>query len=285
MVSTRTGNTTLFRLSTNDESADCRNNLLFVTATGNRLALLAEAGTLAVTHNWAKAGRVISHAGGSFTGSVSDDATWISGADPGFIDLTLQNFRLSDSSACLDTGTEPHPDTLPTHGVTQHYLRHQRSEPRRWRGRPDLGAYEFSPFAAWRGFHFGLDAENDLISGADADPDGDQLVNLIEYAFNLDPHQPSRAGLPRPVWVLVDDLQFFGVEFRRRPIPSDLTYATAVSIDSSDWQPGCEYSDLGAVTSTEVASDASGTEWTRVRLNEPIDAATQGQIKVSVRRE
>jgi hypothetical protein len=282
VVSTRTGNTTLFRLSTNDESADCRNNVLFVTASGNRFALLAESGTLAVTHNWAKPGSVISHAGGSFTGSAADDTTWISGTDPGFVDLALQNFRLSDSSACLDTGTEPHPATLPGHHVDQHYLKHRRSEPRRVRGLPDLGAYEFSPFAAWRGFHFGPDAENELISGADADPDGDQLLNLIEYAFELDPHQPSRDGLPRPVWVLVDDLQFFGVEFRRRPIPSDLTYATAVSVDSSDWQPGCEYSDVGAITSTEAASDASDPAWIRVRLIEPIAPAAQRQIRVTV---
>jgi len=285
VVSTRSGNTTLFRLSTNDESADCRNNLLFVTAIGNRLALLAEAGTLAVTHNYAKTGRVVSHAGGSFTGSVSDDATWISGADPGFIDLALQNFRLSDSSVCRDTGTEPHPDTLPTHGVTQHYLRHQHSEPRRWHGQPDLGAYEFSPFAAWRGFHFGPDAANELISGADADPDGDTLLNLIEYAFDLDPLAPSRDGLPRPVRILVDDLEYFGVEFRRRPTPSELTYATAASAELSEWQPGCEYSDLGAVTSTEVASDASDTEWTRVRLSEPLAPGLQWHIRVTVRPE
>ncbi len=43
-VSTRGGNTTLLRLSTQDESADVRNNILYTTAAGNRLAMLNAAG-------------------------------------------------------------------------------------------------------------------------------------------------------------------------------------------------------------------------------------------------
>ena len=80
----------------------------------------------------------------------------------------------------------------------------------------------------------------------------------------------------------MNDLDYFGVEFRRRPIPSELTYATAVSAELSEWQPGCEYSDLGAVTSTEATIDSSDTEWTRVRLSEPLAPAAQWQIRVTV---
>ena len=42
VVSTRSGNTTLFRLSTNDETCDARNNIFYNTAAGANLALLAE---------------------------------------------------------------------------------------------------------------------------------------------------------------------------------------------------------------------------------------------------
>ncbi|MGQ9817607.1 MAG: right-handed parallel beta-helix repeat-containing protein, partial [bacterium] len=42
IISKRSGNTTVFRLSTNLESCDARNNIFFVTASGNRLAMLAE---------------------------------------------------------------------------------------------------------------------------------------------------------------------------------------------------------------------------------------------------
>jgi len=59
---------------------------------------------------------------------------------------------------------------------------------------------------------------------------------LIEFAFQLDPLASSRDGLPRPARILVNDLEYFGVESRRRPIPSDLTYVTAVSAELSEWQ-------------------------------------------------
>ena len=285
VISTRTGNTTLFRLSTNDESADCRNNIVFVTAAGNRLALLAEAGKLAVTHNWAKAGRVSSHAGNGFSGSVTDDATWVAGSDPGFVDFARQNLRLKVDSACLNAAGPSHAATAEGHAVVRQYLKHQRHEPRRLIEVPDLGAYEFSPFEAWRGQHFGEEAANEGISGASADPDGDGIPNLVEYAFDLDPNESSQAGLPRAVRLAQGNAEYLGVEFRRRPAPSELVYATAVSGNLSDWQSGCEYSDLDAVLATEVVVDASDAEWTWVRLEEPLGAGVRRMIVVTVGRE
>jgi hypothetical protein len=87
VVSRRTGNTTLVRLSTTDESADVRDNVVFVTATGNRLALLDQAGTLVATRNWMKAGWVKSHSGG--TPSVTDGGQ-VLGVDPGFADAFVE---------------------------------------------------------------------------------------------------------------------------------------------------------------------------------------------------
>ena len=46
MVSYRTDSTTLFRLSTNDERADVRNNIFYVTAAGNTLSLVDATGVL-----------------------------------------------------------------------------------------------------------------------------------------------------------------------------------------------------------------------------------------------
>jgi hypothetical protein len=51
---------------------------------------------------------------------------------------------------------------------------------------------EDKPFDEWRFTQFSSGALNDpLISGATADPDGDQLANLIEYAMALDPNLPN----------------------------------------------------------------------------------------------
>ncbi len=46
VVSTRSGNTTLMRLSTNDEHADVRNNILFTTAEGWSFAMVGESGVM-----------------------------------------------------------------------------------------------------------------------------------------------------------------------------------------------------------------------------------------------
>lgn len=140
LVSTRSGNTTLLRLSTNDEGADVRNNILYVTASGNRLAMLSSAGILDLSHNWLKAGWVDSH--GSLTGIIDDDGTAISSADPGFANESTQDFHLAEGSMCLDRGTPQHPDTLPENPLDRQYLAHQDSEPRIGDGALDLGAFE-----------------------------------------------------------------------------------------------------------------------------------------------
>lgn len=283
IVSTRVGRTTLLRLSTNDESADCRNNLIFVTDNGNQLELISDAGALTLNRNWLKPGWVNSFASG-YAGSVSGGTTSITGAAPGFINLAQQNFRLANGSACIDAGTNLHPATTAAHGPVREYLQHQGSAARRSFGPADIGAFEFSPFAAWQGEQFGNDAGNDTIGGEAADPDGDGLVNLIEYAFDLDPQQHSNAGLPRPTWVTVGNDPHFAVEFRRRAEPSELTYATAVSDTLGNWIPGSEYGDGTVVLTTTETSDASDPIWTRVRMNTPSGARPHRFIKVDVRR-
>lgn len=49
----------------------------------------------------------------------------------------------------------------------------------------------------WRTASFGPDADAQ-VSGDDEDPDGDSLVNLLEYAFGLDPNRADAARLPQP---------------------------------------------------------------------------------------
>src|SRR6185369_14705173 len=107
VVSRRTGNTTLIRLSTTDESADVRDNVLFVTATGNRLALLDQSGTLVATRNWMKPGWVASHSGPA---SVSDGGQLL-GADPGFANQAAGDFHLVAGSPCVDQAVALDPES------------------------------------------------------------------------------------------------------------------------------------------------------------------------------
>jgi hypothetical protein len=139
VVSTRSGNTTLVRLSTDDEHADVRDNVLFVSAAGSRLAIIDGAGTVDLLRNWMKPGWVATH--GTLTGDVVDLGNVLE-ADPAFADAPSQDFRLLATSDAIDAAEALHPDALPDHAVLRQYLEHQTSEPRPGSGVADLGAFE-----------------------------------------------------------------------------------------------------------------------------------------------
>jgi len=141
VVSTRTDRTTLFRLSTNEEQADARNNIFYVTAPGSTLSLLDSTGVLDFSHNWLKPGWVNTF--GTLSGTVNNDGTSIEGTSPGFTDEAAQNYRLAASSSCINAGTMLNPNVLPTHDVARHYVKHQSGEARPADGNLDIGAYEF----------------------------------------------------------------------------------------------------------------------------------------------
>ncbi len=153
LVSKRSGNTTLMRLSTDDEHADVRNNLLYVTATGDRLAMVDEDGVLDLSHNWLKPGWVATH--GSLSAVINDDATSVQAASPGFTNEAGQDYRLVEGSLAIDAGTSLHPSVLASHQPTRQYTPHQSTIPRSSLGDPDLGAYETAPLLFTDGFESG----------------------------------------------------------------------------------------------------------------------------------
>ena len=53
------------------------------------------------------------------------------------------------------------------------------------------------PIEEWRDAEFESDSGNATVSGNDADPDGDGLSNLIEYALGLAPNTPNSAPAPQ----------------------------------------------------------------------------------------
>lgn len=141
VVSTRTDRTTLFRLSTNEERADARNNIFYVTAAGNTVSLLDSTGILDFSHNWLKPGWVNTF--GTLAGVVNNDGTSVEGASPGFVNEAGQDYRLASGSASVNAGTTLNANVLPAHDVVRHYVKHQQSEARPADGSLDIGAYEF----------------------------------------------------------------------------------------------------------------------------------------------
>lgn len=140
VVSHRERWTTLFHLATDDERADCRNNIILLTARGARLGLVNKSGHLTLSHNWLNAGYAAAF-DRNITGSVTDDGTNIAGDSPGFIDLAAQDFRLKPGSPCLERSSGLHPDAV-AHAVIRQYIKHQQGGPRVRPGTLDLGAFQ-----------------------------------------------------------------------------------------------------------------------------------------------
>lgn len=179
IVSTRVGRTTLMRLSTNAETCDFRNNVVYVTDAGEELSLLDADGVLALSHNWFKPGWVDSH--GTLTGTIFDDGSSMFGASPGFLDEGQQDFRLDASSSCIDAGTALPPSVLGSHHVFSEYVKHQDGRGRVMSGAAmDIGAFEYFEALA-----------------ADSDEDGDVDLtdfNVFAACFNMAGNPPRTFG-------------------------------------------------------------------------------------------
>lgn len=267
IVSTRTDRTTLFRLSTNDEQCDCRNNVFYVTTAGTTLSLLDDTGRLIVARNVFKPGWVQSFGGTS--GTVINEGN-LTAAAPGFLDEASQNFRLAAGSPCIDAGTNLNPAVLPAHQPERQYRMHQSDEPRRQDAKPDLGAFEFSPLHAWRFEHFGPNYEALADAGENGDPDGDGVANLLEYAFLLDPRAASSPAWPRAIVVALNGSNYLGLSFPRRPPPAEVAYQVEVSTDLLGWQSGSTWTDTAAVLSNVHTTALETATNLLVRLNSPM---------------
>lgn len=146
VYSTRSGNTVIFRLSTNEDLCDARNNIFFTTNPGTNLAMLAESGILNLANNWSKTGWRNSFEGG-FNGSVTGGSSFVTGTSPGFVDASAQDFRLSSGAAAENSGAQLHTDVLPLNIPARQYVKHQSSEARPVSGAIDIGAFEFASAA------------------------------------------------------------------------------------------------------------------------------------------
>ncbi len=141
LVSLRSDRTTLLRLSTNDETCDCRNNILYTLHDGTGLAMLDATGLLRLRANWTKPGWKGSH--GTLTGTILDEGGNLSGASPEFLSEVEQDYRLAPASACIDAGTALAEAFGPEYAVDREYAGPGISRSRTIDEAPDLGAYEF----------------------------------------------------------------------------------------------------------------------------------------------
>ncbi len=143
VVSNRSGNTTLMRLSTDEETSEVFNNILYTSADGKFLAMSNSSGTVNLRNNWIKEGWKTSH--GTLTGSVNDLGNK-TGLSPGFIDVLAQDYAISASSSCVNAGYDI--SALSPYRPLVEYYKHQEAVSRYSDEVVDIGAYEYAAAAS-----------------------------------------------------------------------------------------------------------------------------------------
>jgi hypothetical protein len=140
VVSYRTDQTTILRLSTNSQHADVRNNIFFVTAAADTLSLVGAYGVLDLSANWLNAGYVTSFS--AFTGTLVDAGSSVLGTTPEFRDIATQDFHLAAASTAQDSG-QALSDAIPAeHALQFQYVKDLSGEMRPSDAAVDIGAYE-----------------------------------------------------------------------------------------------------------------------------------------------
>jgi hypothetical protein len=139
------------------------------------------------------------------------------------------------------------------------------------------------PSFNWKTFHFGNNATNAAAAGDFADPDGDGMVNLLEYALGSDP-LIAGAGNSVSAAVIGGHAQ---VSFNRNASATDLTYVLEASSDLSTWTPVMIYTNpsgwTGAASATEAPPSALPPDQTlrvTIDLGTPLGTAQFVRLRV-----
>jgi hypothetical protein len=142
IISTRSGNTTLLRLSSPDETADVRNNIIFVSAAGSHLGIVDDEGTAVLRNNWLKSGWRVSHSNASAL--VTEPGKISSSDNPCFADANGLNFSLLAGSPCINAGVALADACLKDNQVHYEYVKHQNGKLRIQNEGIDIGAFEYA---------------------------------------------------------------------------------------------------------------------------------------------
>ena len=183
VVSTRSGNTTLLRLSTNAQTADVRNNIIYVTASGDRLALSDSTGTLNYGWNLFKPGYVASH--DSVTGAVTNIGGNITASNPGFAGEASQNYQLLENSPARSVAGGFNSATA-SYPLDREYLKHQSWLPRPVDSHLDMGAFESPADATLTVTISGSGTVNSVTQGQAFTCETGQCAKSFPYNTSLD---------------------------------------------------------------------------------------------------
>ena len=133
-------------------------------------------------------------------------------------------------------------------------------------------------FASWLQDHF-LPTDPASDKTATADPDGDGVINILEYAFGLDPKRSDRTGLPCAGVSRISNQSYLTLTYLRpKPAPADLTYEWRASADLRAWQPS-------NVIEVGISVPQGDRVAVTVRLATPLGVAPAGFYRLWVSRK
>lgn len=136
-----------------------------------------------------------------------------------------------------------------------------------------------SAYGLWKFNHFGTNANNPAIAGDAADPDGDGIVNALEYAFGSD---PNLANTNRPLLGTIVS-NHFQLQFNRNLSATDMTYIVQAALGiTNNWSNLVTYlPESGWLTNTPgttvTESNTTGLvpdAHVQVTITDPVDTTT-----------
>ena len=151
--------------------------------------------------------------------------------------------------------------------------------------------FAVGPVANWQATYFtGSELENPAVCGLAADPDGDGLTNLQEYAFGYDPRKGSRepiaTGLGLPVFFMetVGGSIYQALEYSRRKALT-LTKPMEMIAEFSNLQSGWDAQPAAAESVSGFTGDqtALNAVWEKVHVRRIVpagDGAGFGRVQV-----
>lgn len=125
---------------------------------------------------------------------------------------------------------------------------------------------EDKPFDAWRFANFtAIELANPGISGETADPDFDNLANLIEYALGLPPKSPDLS----PLEILEVD-GFLAISGARNPAATDIIWGAQAAGNMDVWSPaGITLTDETFIAVDTVPMHEADRRFIRLKITRP----------------
>lgn len=94
-------------------------------------------------------------------------------------------------------------------------------------------------FSIWQGAYFSVTEISEGTADLDHDADSDGLLNLLEYAFGMNPNgsDTNHPHAPTAFPVTVEGVPYVCYQYVKDTSKSEITYALEVSPDMSEWSP------------------------------------------------